>query len=186
MLRGMLELARTIERANYPIYNPTLFESDAALLDPVKVGAADLIVTSPPYPGIHMLYHRWQVDGRRESNAPYWLAACRDGSGASHYCFAARSTNAEDTYFARALPVFSAIRPLLKPSGLIVQMVAFSEPRRQLRRYLNMMEASGFIEVRERGTWRLRRDVPGRRWHARCQGKTHGSREVVLAHAPIR
>ena len=27
---------------------------------------ADLVITSPPYPGIHVLYHRWQVDGRKE------------------------------------------------------------------------------------------------------------------------
>ncbi len=28
-----------------------------------------LIVTSPPYHGVHILYHRWQVDGRRETPA---------------------------------------------------------------------------------------------------------------------
>jgi hypothetical protein len=26
-----------------------------------------LIVTSPPYPGVHVLYHRWQVQGRKET-----------------------------------------------------------------------------------------------------------------------
>jgi hypothetical protein len=46
---------------------------------------ADLVVASPPYPGIHMLYHRWQVDGRRETPAPYWLTNCQDGKGASYY-----------------------------------------------------------------------------------------------------
>ena len=29
-----------------------------------------LVITSPPYPGIHVLYHRWQVDGRKETPAP--------------------------------------------------------------------------------------------------------------------
>jgi len=32
-----------------------------------------LVVTSPPYPGVHVLYHRWQVQGRRETPAPYWI-----------------------------------------------------------------------------------------------------------------
>src|SRR5262249_52982637 len=26
-----------------------------------------LVLTSPPYVGVHVLYHRWQVQGRRES-----------------------------------------------------------------------------------------------------------------------
>ena len=36
---------------------------------------ASLVVTSPPYPGVHVLYHRWQVDGRRETAAPCLLCA---------------------------------------------------------------------------------------------------------------
>lgn len=39
-----------------------------------------LVVTSPPYPGVHVLYHRWQVLGRRETAAPYWIAASNDGN----------------------------------------------------------------------------------------------------------
>lgn len=33
-----------------------------------------LILTSPPYPGVHVLYHRWQVQGRKETPAPFWIA----------------------------------------------------------------------------------------------------------------
>jgi hypothetical protein len=44
-----------------------------------------LIVTSPPYPGVHVLYHRWQVLGRRETAAPYWITESNDGQGASFY-----------------------------------------------------------------------------------------------------
>ena len=40
-----------------------------------------LVLTSPPYPGIHMLYHRWQVDGRKESPAAFWIANKLDGAG---------------------------------------------------------------------------------------------------------
>ena len=40
-----------------------------------------LVLTSPPYPGVHVLYHRWQVQGRRETPAPFWIvtAASLDG-----------------------------------------------------------------------------------------------------------
>jgi hypothetical protein len=55
----------------------TILNLDAALLDQAPVfrnarQKVSLVLTSPPYPGVHVLYHRWQVDGRRETPAPYW------------------------------------------------------------------------------------------------------------------
>lgn len=50
-----------------------------------KIPHPRLILTSPPYPGIHVLYHRWQVDGRREAPAPFWIANRLDGAGLSYY-----------------------------------------------------------------------------------------------------
>jgi hypothetical protein len=32
-----------------------------------------LVLTSPPYPGVHVLYHRWQVDGRKETPLPFMI-----------------------------------------------------------------------------------------------------------------
>ncbi|MCX5653589.1 MAG: DNA methyltransferase [Planctomycetota bacterium] len=74
---------------------------DAAAISsaPCFVGGkakARLVVTSPPYPGVHVLYHRWQVDGRRETPAPYWVAGCNDGQGASFYNFGDRRETAAD------------------------------------------------------------------------------------------
>jgi hypothetical protein len=51
----------------------------------VRWPAPKLVLTSPPYPGVHVLYHRWQVDGRKEAPAPFWIANKLDGSGASYY-----------------------------------------------------------------------------------------------------
>lgn len=74
MLAGVEALGERIDRRYSP---PVLINDSAARIgehEPFASGArASLAVTSPPYPGIHMLYHRWQVDGRRESAAPYWL-----------------------------------------------------------------------------------------------------------------
>ena len=58
-----------------------------------------LVLTSPPYPGVHMLYHRWQIFGRRETPAPYWIAALRDGYGESHYTMGGRSALGLRKYF---------------------------------------------------------------------------------------
>jgi hypothetical protein len=39
-----------------------------------------LVLTSPPYPGVHVLYHRWQVDGRKETPLPFMIAGKLDGA----------------------------------------------------------------------------------------------------------
>src|SRR5262249_19231374 len=110
---------------------------------------AQLVVTSPPYPAIHMLYHRWQVDGRRESPAPYWLAECDDGHGSSFYNFAYRSEQAADKYFRESLRTLTTIRNVMDDGAIMVQLVAFAYPKRHLPRYLTNMKKAGFAEVRE-------------------------------------
>jgi DNA modification methylase len=148
---------------------------------------ADLVITSPPYPGIHMLYHRWQVDGRRETPAPYWLSNCQDGNGAAFYTFGDRNSHTTAAYFEAAFRSFSGIRRVMKDGAFVVQMIAFSDASTQLSRYLEVMAASGFLECRgllPSGNLRARtwRSVPGRRWHAMSKGKTPAAREVVLVH----
>lgn len=148
---------------------------------------ADLVVTSPPYPGIHVLYHRWQISGRRETPAPYWLAGCEDGHGTSYFTFGDRR-RADTVYFQQALSTFTAIREAMRDEGLIVQMLAFPEPVRQLPRYLRTMERAGFAEVKVplgKRFRRIRRSVPGRRWQATLKGELHSAREVVLVHKAI-
>jgi hypothetical protein len=150
-----------------------------------------LVVTSPPYPGVHVLYHRWQVDGRRETPAPYWIAGCNDGQGASFYNFGDRRESGIETYFASSLRTLKGIRRVMAGNGLMVQMVAFNNPAEQLPRYLQNMESAGFREITpsESGAAsranRIWREVPNRKWHAILNGKTHSSREVVLIHAAV-
>lgn len=148
----------------------------------------DLVVTSPPYPGVHVLYHRWQVDGRKETAAPYWIAACKDGKGASFYNLGDRREDGLGTYFTNAEKSFSEIRRVMKNDALLVQLVAFSNPGRLLPRYLKMLERAGFRECffwppTESGARRrIWRQVPNRKWHANISGRTASSREVVLIH----
>jgi len=151
---------------------------------------AKLILTSPPYPGVHVVYHRWQINGRKETPAPFWLANSRDGAGEAHYCLGRRSEPELKTYFARLEKAFSSVRGLVNKNSLVVQLVAFSEPDWQLPTYLSAMEASGFREVLpvcaseylfEERIWR---QVPGRKWYAHQKGKTAGSKEVLLLHKP--
>ena len=168
-------------------------ERDAAALQDWQrlrdAGSVDLIVTSPPYPRIHMLYHRWQVDGRKETGAPYWIAACQDGEGAAFYGFADHRPSAEDRYFARSLETLRSVRSVARAGAFFVQLLAFSDPERQVRRYLRNMGRAGFEEVRDaargRRHRRIWRSVPGRRWHASLKGDLCSAREVVLVHRAV-
>lgn len=52
-----------------------------------------LVITSPPYPGVHVLYHRWQVLGGKETPAPFWIANQLDGAGEAYYLMNGRPRN---------------------------------------------------------------------------------------------
>ncbi len=168
----------------------TILNGDAERLDQARPFREEekrvsLVVTSPPYPGVHVLYHRWQVDGRRETPAPYWIAGCNDGQGASFYNFGDRREAAADAYFQASLTTLNAIRRVVKDGGYVVQLVAFNRPEDQLPRYLGNMLVAGFAEVSIGTGGRIWRCVPHRKWHAALKGMTHSSNEVVLVHRAV-
>jgi hypothetical protein len=148
-----------------------------------------LLLTSPPYPGVHMLYHRWQVRGGRETPAPFWIANAADGAGASYYAMHSRSPGGLDSYYSGMEDTFRSLAKACGRSTTVVQLIAFSEPAEQLPRYIEMMERCGFAELRlaehiDSSDGRLWRNVPGRKWHANVKGRLHSSQEVVLLHRP--
>jgi len=150
-------------------------------------GAPALILTSPPYPGVHILYHRWQVLGRRETPAPFWIAGTLDGAGESFYTFGGRKQDRLRRYYDQARLAFTSIAKVASQATIIVQMVAFSEPTWQLRAYLKAMEDCGLTEQKHRqlanhADGRVWRSVPNRRWYADKGGATGGSKEAVLFH----
>jgi hypothetical protein len=166
-------------------------DSAANLADLRAVGDIDqprLILTSPPYPGLHVLYHRWQVLGGREAAAPYWIANKLDGSTSLYYTLGDRREIELTRYFRELERCFGSIASAAGPNTIIVQMVAFSEPAWQLTRYLSIMSECGLEELllpshqglAEDG--RLWRQVPNRKWHARQKAKAPGAKEVVLIH----
>lgn len=189
MLNGLTELKREIESQSAVTARPFLINDSAENLvnhDPFTREKADCVVCSPPYPGIHMLYHRWQVDGRRESPAPYWLANCQDGQGAAYYNFAdRRREEAIDAYFNTSLQTLKGIRSVMKDGASFIQMIAFSDPVNHLPRYLDNMRAAGFTEAFPAGAGQIQRHVPSRRWHATMKGELNGAREIVLVHRAV-
>ena len=140
-----------------------------------------LILTSPPYPGVHILYHRWQIGGRKETPAPFWIANSVDGHGISHYTMGGRHESGINKYFQNIETTFSAISKICDKETLIVQMIAFSQPEIQLPRYLDTMRKSGFKELKIYNL-RLWRDVPNRKWYTQNKANIKSSKEVVLFH----
>ncbi len=157
-------------------------ESEKAVTD---ICPPKLIVTSPPYPGIHVLYHRWQVDGRKETPAPFWIAGKRDSAGSSYYTFGGLGNPGLKPYFDTLKSTFTSVAAMAGDETTIVQMMGFSKPDWQLPKYLEVMEECG-LEEHIPADGRLWRDVPGRRWHAHRQAHAPGAREVVLVHRKSR
>lgn len=149
--------------------------------------APKLILTSPPYPGVHILYHRWQINGRRETPAPYWIANAYDGHGSSFYTFGGRKQKSNKKYFELLADVYKSLSKIADENTTLVQMVGFSKPDNQFPRYLKIMEECGFEETLlgpATGTpdERLWRSVPNRKWYASNERSSGSGKEAVLFH----
>lgn len=145
-----------------------------------------LILTSPPYPAVHVLYHRWQVRGRRETPAPYWLIGAKDGRGASYFTFGSRTPFGIDNYFRTLTAAYTSLRAVIDAEALVVQLVAFSDTESQLPAFLRAMEAAGFREDTPLAASRadLWRTVPNRNWYYRINPARGSARELLLFHRP--
>ena len=157
--------------------------AEVARLDSFPPCKVRLVFTSPPYPRVHVLYHRWQVRGRKETPAPYWIADIPDGHFASHYTGGSRTPTGERRYLSMIRDVFTTIRPRLADDAVVAQLIGFADVRTQLPLYLAAMKTAGFQEwspaVFEQQLWRK---VPNRKWYAKLQGAVDASSELLLFH----
>jgi len=140
-----------------------------------------LVLTSPPYPGVHVVYHRWQVFGKKESPAPFWIANSPDGHGLTHYAMGGRAQKGLKDYFNNIRKSFESIREVCDDQTVIIQILAFSNIDWQLPKYLETMQAAGFTESVPLAE-RIWRSVPNRKWYAQQKGSTQSSKEVILFH----
>jgi hypothetical protein len=150
--------------------------------------SARLVVTSPPYPGVHVLYHRWQIGGGKESPAPFWIADCRDGQGCAYYTFGDRRGQQKDPeqYFARLTQAFAGVRGAIAAGAPVVQLLGFHNPDEHLPSYLDAMSRAGFEQEElltdQGGIWRA---VPNRKWYTWLKDSTRQTREVMLVHRKV-
>lgn len=147
-----------------------------------------LVLTSPPYPGMHVLYHRWQISGGRETSVPYWLIHSDDGYGEAHFTLGSRKEMGLNTYFSNLLCAFTSIRKVIDENGFLVQLVSFPSPTTQLPKFLDCLVKAGFREcgmTSDSGcNVRIWRDVPNRRWYTNLSENNGGRQEILLVHRP--
>jgi hypothetical protein len=147
--------------------------------------APRLVLTSPPYLGVHVLYHRWQVLGRRETDAPYWIAGRRSEHSSIPFTFAHRRAKQTDKYFASLERCMRATHRVIGSHAFVVQLVAFADADAQLPTYLDVMRKTGFekceVEISQ-GEQHLVRQVPNRRWYALLGKQSKSSKEYLLIH----
>ena len=144
MVEGARQFARAAREGgctNADVFVCSDRQLELKMIPHYRTWPPSLILTSPPYPGVHVLYHRWQVLGRRETPAPFWIAGTLDGAGASYYTFGDRK-NVPRYYELQGKP--SLPSPVSDRKTVVAQMVAFSEPEWQLPSYLEVMQDSGF------------------------------------------
>lgn len=124
MIEGAYQLRRAVN-ANGRCPVTILHRSAAGLEDEPRLAgmrAPRLVLTSPPYPGVHVLYHRWQVDGRKEAPLPFMIANKLDGAGASYYTMGDRKYRELKTYFDNVRATMSSVAALAVRHTVIVQM----------------------------------------------------------------
>jgi hypothetical protein len=146
-----------------------------------------LVLTSPPYPQIHVLYNKWQILGRRETSAHYWFGTLKDGHYPSFYTMGARSRKGQEAYFQNLFGAFSNLKRLVTPKTVLVQLVAFPDEELVKSRYLLTLTQAGFepIDIHDSGKSSMTtRIVPNRKWYAYLHDRQFSSHEVLMIHRP--
>jgi hypothetical protein len=192
MIHGLRALAQKVsflngKPATVEVLHGSVDELDSMPSTLLRRSPAKLVVTSPPYPSMHVLYHRWQVLGRRETPAPFWIADCLDGQGSAFYTFGdRRNPKHHEMYFGTLTRAFTKIRTVVSDDAYIVQLVGFGKPEEELPLYREAMRDAGFREDRQaaHSSSRFWRSVPNRKWYTWLRDQTKHTSEVLLIHRP--
>ncbi len=194
LCNGIRELSNTIARYSNKKLPPNCFcinDSSEKINDCNELNLLPakpkLVITSPPYIGVNILYHQWQVNGRKRTRTPFWIINSLDGLGGGHYTFGYHQNHAKRTYFEIAKKVFTSIHASIHDDGIVVQLVGFSNPKKYLEKYLEMMSDAGYEEVsiitdKLNRIKRIWRNVPNRKWYHRTKSDAPSSKEVLLIH----
>jgi len=143
-----------------------------------------LVFTSPPYPGVHVLYNKWQIASRKETFLPYYISGMNDSQSEAYYTLGGRSKTGVVKYFDSITQSFLSVSKVIHRKAVIAQLVGFSDSSIQLPLYLKAMVEAGYKEIFPLSAEgeRLWRDVPNRKWYTNIGNRWDSSKEVLLFH----
>jgi DNA modification methylase len=175
------EISNNIKH-NFKVYNSDVINIYK------KINSKDqnisLVITSPPYPGIHVLYNRWQINSRFETDLPYSLLRIKDGKGSSHYTFGDRKQINHTTFFNHMEASFLNLKNIINRNTIIAQIISFSNPNVQLDKYMDLMDKAGYKELINviKPEYALSRHIPNRKWYANLKDDNKYFKEYILFH----
>jgi len=144
-----------------------------------------LVVTSPPYPGVHVLYNRWQVHGRKETDLPFRLLSFDSRYVASFYTLGTRANlNMKNNYLRTMERVLKSIHKLLVPGGVLAQVIAFPRNDGHISEYEDLMKQVGFRLIKSNMS-AVRRHVPNRKWYTQLVKHSRQPIEHIFIHKKI-
>ena len=152
------------------------------LIDRKDTNKIKLILTSPPYPGVHILYNRWQIKGRRLTTLPYNLLGLNDGFPGSFYTLGSVSNKGYELYFKNIQNIFFSLGNVINKKTIVAQVISFKEPEKQLPMYKRAMKEAGYSEIcltNNKGGIIIR-DVPNRKWYTHLTNRK--AKEYILLH----
>jgi len=157
-------------------------ETEKKIQDLIK--KTRLVFTSPPYPGVHVLYNKWQIASRKETFLPYYISGTNDSQPEAYYTLGGRSKAGVEKYFDLVTQSFLSVSRVIHPKAIVAQLVGFSDTSIQLPLYLKAMKDAGYKEIfplsqEGRRVWR---DVPNRKWYTNGRDEWDASKEVLLFH----
>jgi hypothetical protein len=141
-----------------------------------------LVVTSPPYPGVHVLYNRWQLFGRKETDMPFRLLGFNNNYFASFYTMGNRSNpSMKESYLEDMERILTSLYELLSSGSIIAQVIAFPRNDGHINEYSELMIKVGFSPLKMR-TSVVKRQVPNRKWYIRVTNNSRQPIEHIFVH----
>ena len=187
MLRDMVDFEKELEinKSIYGSHNKIkIIKSDILKLNKInslKKGKVKLILTSPPYPGIHISYNKWQLHGRRDTKLPYWIMNSRPPV-LTKFTYRGEKSRGLVDYYRYMTKVYLKLKPYCSHNCYIVKLLSFRNKAKEFRLYREAMANAGLEEIKilKNGDGRLWRIVPKRRWQVRYSKKKLKSNKEVL------
>jgi len=188
MIRYMIDFDKELKknRSIFGSHNKIkIIKSDILKLSKInslKKGKVKLILTSPPYPGIHISYNKWQLHGRRDTKLPYWIMNSRPPV-LTKFTYRGEKSRRLVDYYRYMTKVYLKLKPYCAYNCYIVKLLSFRNKAKEFRLYREAMQNAGLEEIKilKNGDGRLWRIVPKRRWQvAYSKRKLKSNKEVLL------